>query len=152
VAEVWFYQLTATPVEQVAPDLLERALARGWRAVLRSGLEPALAMLDAALWSYRDDAFLPHGTAAMGHAERQPVWLTCGNENPNGASLLMLVFGARVDPGEVARYERVCLLFEGGDSEALVAAREDWKAVTAAGLAARYWAQEGGRWIEKARN
>ncbi len=152
MAEVWFYQLTATPVEQVAPDLLEKALARGWRAVLRAGHEPALAMLDAALWSYRDDAFLPHGSAATGHAARQPVWLTCGRENPNGAKLLMLVFGARVDPGEAAGYARVCLLFEGADADALRAARADWKAVAAAGIAARYWAQEDGRWIEKARN
>jgi DNA polymerase IIIc chi subunit len=101
-------------------------------------------MLDARLWTWRDDAFLPHGTAAMGHAARQPIWLTCGDENPNGAQLLMLVAGARAVPAEAAAFERVCLLFEAADAEALAAARDDWRAVTAAGLPARYWAQEAG--------
>jgi DNA polymerase III subunit chi len=151
VAEVLFYHLTASPVEQALPEILERALARGWRAVVRCGSEPALEMLDARLWTWRDDAFLPHGTAAMGHPARQPIWLTCGDENPNGAQILTLVAGARAVPAEAVAFERVCLLFEAADAEALAAAREDWRAVTAAGLPARYWAQEAGRWVEKAR-
>jgi DNA polymerase III subunit chi len=151
VAEVLFYHLTASPVEQALPEILERALARGWRSVVRCGSEPALEMLDARLWTWRDDGFLPHGTAAMGHAERQPIWLTCGDDNPNGAQLLVLVAGARAVPAEAAGFERVCLLFEAADAEALAAAREDWRAVTSAGLPARYWAQEAGRWVEKAR-
>jgi DNA polymerase III subunit chi len=151
VAEVLFYHLTASPVEQALPEILERALARGWRAVVRCGSEPALEMLDARLWTWRDDAFLPHGTAAMGDAERQPIWLTCGDENPNGSQILVLVAGARAVPAEAAGFERVCLLFEAADAEALAAAREDWRAVTSAGLPARYWAQESGRWVEKAR-
>lgn len=152
MAEVLFYHLTTSPVEQALPDLLERALARDWRAVVRCGSAPGLSMLDAALWTYRDDSFLAHGTAETGHAARQPVYLTCGEENPNRAVLLMLVLGARAAPEEMARYERVCLLFEGGDADAVAGAREDWKAVVAAGLPARYWAQEGGRWVEKARS
>jgi DNA polymerase III subunit chi len=152
LAEVLFYHLTTSPVEQALPEILERALARGWRAVVRCGSEPALEMLDARLWTWRDDAFLPHGTASMGHAARQPVWLTCGDENPNGAQVLVLVAGARVEPGEAAGFERVCLLFEAVDADALAAAREDWRRVTAAGLPARYWAQDDGRWVEKARS
>ena len=152
MAEVLFYHLTASPVEQALPDLLERGLARGWRAVVRCGSEPAMAMLDAALWTYRDESFLPHGTGIAGHSARQPVYLTCGEENPNGAVLMMLVLGARAEPAEMAGFERVCLLFEGGDPDAVAAAREHWKAVTAAGLPARYWAQEEGRWVEKARS
>ncbi len=82
MAEVLFYQLTATPLEASLPELLERSLARGWRVVLRCGSEAGLAALDAMLWTYRDDAFLPHGTAATGHAALQPVYLTLGDENP----------------------------------------------------------------------
>jgi DNA polymerase-3 subunit chi len=152
MAEVLFYHLTASPADQVLPDLLEKTLARGWRAVVRCGSEPAMAMLDTRLWTYREDSFLPHGTAAAGHAARQPVYLTCGSENPNAAEVLMLAPGASADPAEFARYTRVCLLFEDADAEAVAAARADWRAVVAAGLPARYWAQEGGRWVEKARS
>jgi DNA polymerase-3 subunit chi len=150
VAEVLFYQLTATPLEASLPDMLERSLARGWRVVLRCGSEAGLAMLDAMLWTYSDAAFLPHGTAATGHAALQPVYLTLGDENPNSANVLMLVDSARAGTGEMAAYERTCLLFDGHDERAVEAARADWRAVKAAGLPAKYWAQEQGRWVQKA--
>lgn len=147
--EVRFYHLTSSPLEANLPPMLEMSLGRGWRVVVRCGSEAGMAMLDSALWTWRDDAFLPHGTAAAGHAALQPVYLTLGDENPNGATVLMLVDGARAAPAEMARYDRTCVIFDGGDDRALATARDDWRAVRAAGLPAVYWAQEGGRWVEK---
>lgn len=147
--EVLFYHLTTSPLEATLPDLLERSLARGWRVVLRCGTAAGMAAIDAALWTWRDDAFLPHGTAAMGHSARQPIYLTTGRENPNNATVLMLVDGARLDPAELPAFTRICLIFDGHDPAVLAGAREDWKAVRTTGLPARYWAQDGGRWVEK---
>ena len=150
MAEVLFYRLGASPLEATLPDLLEKSLARGWRALVRAGAPGAVAMLDEMLWTFRDDSFLPHGLAEGPHAARQPVLLTTGRENLNCAQALMLVMGARADPVELARYERACLIFEEADEAALAAAREDWRAVVAAGLPAKFWAQEEGRWVQKA--
>src|SRR3712207_8578887 len=47
-------------------------------------------------------------------------------ENPNGASVLVLVDGA--DPGDLDAYRRVLDLFDGNDPEALASARERWRA------------------------
>jgi DNA polymerase-3 subunit chi len=149
VAEVLFYHLTAIPLEQTLPELLEKSLARGWRVLVRAGSEAGLAALDRALWTWRDDAFLPHGTSTDAHPDRQPVYLTLGDENRNRAEVLMLVDGARILPAEAPAFERICLLFDGGDEAAVAAAREDWRRVCAAGLPARYWAREQGRWVEK---
>jgi DNA polymerase-3 subunit chi len=149
MAEVLFYHLTSTPLEASLPELLERSLARGWRVVLRCGSAAGMAAIDTMLWTWRDDAFLPHGTSAGPHPELQPVYLTLGDENPNGAQVLMLVDGARADVGEMARYERTCLIFDGGDERALETTRADWRAVRTAELPAKYWAQEQGRWVQK---
>ena len=150
MAEVLFYQLTASPLEANLPELLERSLARGWRVLLRCGSEAGMAALDDLLWTFSDASFLPHGTARAGHAGLQPVYLTLGEENPNRANVLMLVDGARATPAEMAAFERTCLLFDGHDGRALEAARADWRAVQAAELPAKYWAQEQGRWVQKA--
>lgn len=150
MAEVLFYHLTATPLEATLPDLLERSLGRNWRVLVRCGSEQGMAMLDERLWTWSDASFLPHGTSRTGHAALQPVYLTLGDENPNAANVLMLVDGARATPAEMAGFERACLLFDGHDEHAVTAARGDWRAVTAAGLPAKYWAQEQGRWVLKA--
>lgn len=151
MAEVLFYHLTSGPLEASLPAMLERSLQRGWRVIVRCGSQGGMAMLDGMLWTYRDDSFLPHGTSAAPHPALQPIYLTLGEENPNGATVLMLVDGARASPAEMIRFERTCLLFDGADDRAVATARDDWRAVRAAGLAAVYWAQEGGRWVEKMR-
>ena len=141
--EVLFYHLTATPLGHSLAELLSRSLARGWRVVVRAGNAARLSALDDLLWTGDDAGFLPHGTAEMGHADRQPIYLTTGAENPAGARVLMLVEGARVDPAEAPAWDRVCLIFDGRDADALQAARADWVSVREAG-------QEGGHWAEKA--
>lgn len=151
MGEVFFYHLTATPLERTVPDLVEKTLARGWKAVLRIGSAAGLAELDRLLWTFRQDSFLPHGTSETPFPERQPVYLTCSDEIPNAADILILIEGARSEPAEMARFARTCVLFDGSDPEALARARDDWRVVTEAGLAAVYWAQDDGRWVDRKR-
>lgn len=150
MAEVLFYHLTRRPLEAAAPEILEKVLARNWRAVVRLGDPARLAALDARLWTFREDAFLPHGAAPDPHAHRQPIWLTCGPENPNGARFLMLAAGAGAAPEELARFDRAAWLFDGADAEALAGARTAWRGVVAAGLKAVYWAEAEQGWVKKA--
>ena len=129
--DVYFYHLEHQTLERVLPSLLEKTLARGWRAVVQAGSEDRLAAIDMALWTYADDSFLAHGTARTGHASLQPIYLTLGSENPNGAGVRFLVDGAEAQ--EFAGAERFVYVFDGHDAEALSSARGQWTAAKAAG-------------------
>ena len=150
MVEIRFYHLTRSPVEQTLPGLLATALSRGWKVVVQGGSDARLAYLDTHLWTTPDDSFLPHGLE--GEGSDQPVWLTSTAQNPNNADLLMLIDGARAKPERMAGFNLVALFFDGGDQHAVAQAREDWQAVVAAGLPAVYWAQEDGKWAQKARS
>ncbi len=149
MAEILFYHLETAPLGSVLPDLLTRSLAKGWRVVVQAGSEDRLNAIDAHLWTYDDASFLPHGSAAEGNAADQPVWLTTGDDNPNGAEIRFYVDGAtghRFD-----QYQRIVFIFEGADSSALEGAREAWKAARDAGCDATYWRQdEFGKWKKQA--
>ena len=148
-AEVWFYHLERTGLEQALPELLEKTLAKGWRAVVRAPAPERLEQLDAGLWSWRDDSFLPHGLDSEAHAERQPVVLTSGPGNPNGAQALFLIDDA--DPGPLDAYERCVILFDGRDGAALAAARSRWSALRRDGAVISYWKQTPrGAWEKQA--
>jgi DNA polymerase-3 subunit chi len=144
MTEVWFYHLERTSLEQALPELLEKTLARGWKAIVRAREPARLDHLDQHLWTFRDDSFLPHGPAGEPHAARQPILLTTALDNPNGAEALLLVDGA--DAGDLAGYARVMVLFDGGDEAALAAARAQWSVLKAAGAALSYWRQQGRGW------
>lgn len=144
-----FYHLKASGMEETARALLGRALAQGWRVMLRGTGRAGLERLDAALWQGAEDGFLPHGLEGSVHDARQPVLLGVGAIG-NAAQALMVVQGAVVDPEEAAGLERVFVLFDGRDEAAVVAARGQWKALTGAGIAAQYWSEDSGRWEKKA--
>jgi len=122
----------------------------GWRVAVR-GRDPArMEWLDRQLWLGAPDGFLPHGLAGGPHDAAQPVLLTVAPDAANDPACLMTVDGAEVDPAEVQRLQRVCVIFDGNDHAALQVARGQWKALTAAGCAAQYWSEESGRWDMKA--
>jgi DNA polymerase-3 subunit chi len=145
--EVWFYHLERSPLEQVLPELLERTLQRGWKALVRTGQPERVEHLDGWLWSWRDDSFLPHGTADEPMADRKPVLLTTALDNPNAAEALFLVDGA--EPGDLTPHERCILIFDGRDDAALKAARGRWKTFKDEGLPVSYWKQGAERGWEK---
>jgi DNA polymerase III subunit chi len=147
--EFWFYHLESQPLQAVLPVLLEKTLARGWRACLRLSSAERLETIDSALWTYRDDAFLPHGTARDGPAGRQPVFLTLDDANPNAADVLFLLETATEN--EPKRFARVLRLFDGADEEARALARTEWRTAKAAGFEVSYWKQDAsGAWKKSA--
>jgi DNA polymerase-3 subunit chi len=149
MTEILFYHLDRKPLESVLPGLLERSLERGWRAVVQAGSEERVEALDAHLWTYTEEGFLPHGTRKDGAAANQPIWLTANEENPNGANVLFLVDGAAL--GDTGAYQRVVMLFDGQDPDRLAGARSAWAVAKAAGHDVTYWKQaENGRWEKQA--
>jgi DNA polymerase III subunit chi len=146
---MFYHLIQSAPADTLAVNA-PRALAQGWRVMVR-GTDPArLDQLDAALWlNGGAEGFLPHGLSGGPHDADQPVLLGLGSPI-NGAKTLALVDGASATDAEIAAMERVWVLFDGNDPDRLQAARAQWKAMTDAGHAAQYWSEESGRWEKKA--
>jgi DNA polymerase-3 subunit chi len=148
VAEVGFYHLLTTPLERALPRLLERATGQGHRVVLWAGSSERVEHLNALLWNYDEASFLPHGSVRDGNAAAQPIWLTHQCENPNDATMLVLVDG--VDGENLDGFTRCADLFDGSDPAAVEAARARWRSAGAAGHTLTYWQQTGKGWEKKA--
>jgi len=148
VTEVRFYHLTRTALETALPQMLMKTLERGQRAVVIAGSAERVEALNAWLWTYDDQSFLPHGSAKDGYAERQPVWLTDSDERPNQAEVLFLT--DRATSARLNEYALCAVLFDGGDGDAVAAARDQWRALSQEGHDVTYWQQDDrGRWTRK---
>jgi DNA polymerase-3 subunit chi len=148
MTEIFFYHLHTQSLDKALGHLLQRALARGLRVVVRAGSAERVEALNDSLWTFDRESFIPHGSRQDGGAERQPVWLTEREENPNGASLLLLLDGAE---GSLEGYARVCDLFDGRDQAAHAAAKARWDRLKEKGLTPVYWRQDdAGRWRQDA--
>ena len=149
MAEIGFYHLLTTPLERALPRLLAQASARGYRIVLRAASAERIEHLNGVLWTYDEASFLPHGSARDGNAASQPIWLTDRVENPNGATMLVLVDGVEAEPDDLASFARCADLFDGNDTAAVDAARQRWRRAKAAGHTLTYWQQTEAGWEQR---
>lgn len=147
MTEIGFYHLLSWPLERALPRLLERARAQAYRIVVRAASAERVEHLNALLWTYDDASFLPHGSARDGNPEEQPIWLTDRDDNPNQATMLVLVDG--VGANDLDAFARVADLFDGTDPQAVEAARSRWREATAAGHTLTYWQQTETGWQKK---
>jgi DNA polymerase III subunit chi len=144
VAEIGFYHLTRTGLPEALARLLDRTLQAGQRALVLCPDPARLKDLDAALWACAEPVWLPHGTAADGDADLQPVWLSTEPEPANGARFLFLVDGADTDRN--GQFDRVFDLFDGNDADKVAAARLRWAAAKQSGHLLTYWKQGPRGW------
>ena len=144
MAEIRFYQLLRTPLEGALPKLLERLRAMDARCLVVAPTRERVEALDLLLWTYDPAGFLAHGSAAIGFASDQPIWLTHLDENPNGANAVLLVEGATIAAPE--RFEHCLDIFDGSDPEAVSAARERYRDWRAKGVALKYFKQTEQGW------
>lgn len=145
--EVWFYHLDRSGVADVLPELLEKTLARGWKARVVSPDEERVQALDQRLWTYKDDAFLAHGLEDEPFAERQPILLSSKLGNQNAAEALFLLDGAQAD--DLSAYSRCIVLFDGRDEAGLAFERTRWAQLKSAGVPVSYWRQTDAGWEKK---
>jgi DNA polymerase III subunit chi len=147
MTEILFYHLEKQPLERVLPQLVEKTLERGWRAVVETASPERVAAIDVLLWTWRDDSFLPHGIVGEETDALQPVLIANDNSNANGANVRFFV--DRTVPQSGEGYERLVYLFSGHDPDAVTEARAAWKTL-GPGNALTYWQQdESGRWQKR---
>ncbi|WP_323036568.1 DNA polymerase III subunit chi [Pararhodobacter sp.] len=143
-----FYHLTRDPLETLLPKLIGRALEMGMTVALRGTDTQRMQALDRQLWL--NDGFLPHGMVGGPHDADQPVLLVA-DATPvaalaNQPGCLITLDSAPVTPDEARAVERLCIVFDGTNDWVVAQARQQWRALTGADVAAEYWNRESGRW------
>lgn len=148
MTEIRFYHMQQKRLEKALPEIVAKALEKGHRVVVKAGSRERVESLDAVLWTYDPASFLPHGYVKDGTEKEQPVFLTTEDENPNGASVLVLADGAV--SGNLEAFPLCCEIFDGNDEAAVKAARERWKSLKNKGHKLAYFQQnDSGKWEQK---
>ncbi|TNE61993.1 MAG: DNA polymerase III subunit chi [Alphaproteobacteria bacterium] len=149
MADISFYHLQRQPLEEALPKLMERVQAAGLKAVIKLPDRGLMDTMDKVLWDYDPASFLPHDKEGCPHPEAQTFYLTTGDDNPNGATVLVLVDA--VDSAHVTSYDRCLYMFDGRDEGIVAKARADWKSLKDTDAKLSYWQQrETGGWEQKA--
>jgi len=119
-----------------------RLVRKAWRAghrVVVTGDAAQLARLDAALWTFDPDDFIPHarhrsGQPVAAHLARTPIWLSDAPAElpPQPGPAVLVNLGPAPVAAEVATWPRLIELV-GEQPEDATAGRWRWRAHLAAG-------------------
>ncbi len=147
ILKVDFYQLAGSSVENVLPRIAERILGDAGRLLVVCEDDPLAGRLDACLWNYRPESFLPHGRTGQGDEARQPILIAEGVGALNGARNIALADGIWRD--EALDFERAFLFFA---DDRIAEAREAWRDLgNRDDIERRFWKQDdAGRWTQAA--
>ncbi len=141
-----FYQLGATPLEQVIASLGEKLLRQQERLLVVCSDDSQAARLDRVLWDHGPASFLPHDAAGGSDDSRQPILISTNADAANGARNLLIADGKWREAA--LAFSRAFYLF---DEHSLEEARDAWRTLAKRGnVESHYWANENGRWTEKA--
>ena len=150
MAEVLFYHLTESTLEDALPGLLERSVDRGWRAVVQTGTEERRDALDRICGPFATIRSWRMAPIASRIPPSSPILLTTGDGNPNEAQIRFLVDGAVPPDISRLRARRVPVRRPRRRRRSRRRATH-WKTMKDAGHAVTYWQQTPDRrWERKA--
>lgn len=150
MTEISFYQVmdeTPASVDLAVALLVEKILQTGHHALIRATNEDRLERLNNNLWSFKPESFIPHGSEKDGFSEKQPVYLSTGDENPNESDILLNIAGAEAK--DFSTFSRVLDVFDASE-KSITEARSRWKDYKSKGYPMSYFAYENGKWQKKA--
>jgi len=148
MTDYWFYHLEASSLKGVLPGLLEKTLQKGWRALVKLPTAE-LADMDAYLWTFQEDSFLPHGRDDEPQSAQQPILLSADCDSATGFDAVFLIGGAQMP--DMAQASRAMVMINGRNTEDVTRERGRWKQLKATGASLAYYQQnERGAWEKKA--
>lgn len=148
MTEISFYHFVSSPLEAVLPKLLEKVISSGQKAVVLTASEEKMDLLNTVLWTYSTRTFLPHGSQKDEFHSEQPIYITCREENPAGADVLVITEG--LEPAFIGNFSRCLDLFDGTSEEETAKARKRWGHYKKANYILNYFQQtEQGGWEKK---
>ena len=152
LTEIVIYEFANTEPMKALPALVQKCLEQKWKVVIQCESEQIRDDLNSFLWLFEKNSFLPHGTEADGFSNKQPIFLTCINENPNSANA-KIAFG-KVDTGEIdsiSEFDRYMVVVDSKDKETVKVAGEFFQKLSKSGYQAKYQKQNSnGGWSERA--
>lgn len=147
--DIRFYHLQKQSLSEALPKLAERIIQSGKRAFIRVADKKTAKLIDRALWEYSSESFIPHDVGSTKYPESQELIISDGDDNQNGATILIVVNTAKVE--NLSDYERILYMFNGLEDDIVKVARDDWKKFQTLGFEMSYWQQgEAGGWQQKA--
>jgi DNA polymerase-3 subunit chi len=86
-----FYQVMDGLLEKTICQLSEKSYHGNHRVAILSPDLEVQESINKTLWTYSQKQFIPHGSSNDPKPERQPIYLTNEIENPNKATILMMI-------------------------------------------------------------
>jgi DNA polymerase-3 subunit chi len=147
--EINIYHISQGNLVSAVIRILDKVYTSGKRCIFFSPIEERVSFIDKSLWTFSQMSFIPHGDSKFGFRDQQPIYFTTTHENPNNATVLLLMdtfdlSGWNDSVGSGESFEKFIFMFE--DISQIEAANALYESLKTEGKDVNYWKQSSNGW------
>ena len=140
--EINFYQSDET-LHKIIATICLKLINDDKKIVIYNQSQEIINYLDDSLWQFPKLKFIPHATYQDNNKEKQPIYITNNQENPNQASHLILI-NQIADLNFIQNFQKTFYFFNSND---INLAKENWQNWQNNNLKLNYFKKQQDKWL-----
>ena len=145
--KAYFYNSSHRNVVADISWLIEKLFKEKNRILVCCEDQEAIEVIDAFLWAYKEEEFIPHSIATKEKNSIYPILITTDIHEDYDHNVLLALSGVLIKEKDWQKFEKAYYFFDDQENKEKENAREMWKNFSALNIECKYWVNKANKWV-----
>ncbi len=145
--KAYFYNSSQRNVVADISLLIEKLFKKKNRILVCCKDLETVEVIDAFLWAYKEDGFIPHSIATKEKSSVCPILITTDIHKEYDHNVLLALSGVLIQEKDWRKFSRAYYFFNDQENKEKANAREMWKSFSSLNIVCKYWINKSNKWV-----
>ena len=145
--KAYFYNSSHRNVVADISFLIEKLFKEKNRILVCCKDQETVEVIDAFLWTYKEDEFIPHSIATKEKNSIYPILITTDIHEDYDHNVLLASSGVLIKETDWRKFAKAYYFFDDQENKEKENAREMWKNFSALNIVCKYWVNTANKWV-----
>ncbi len=145
--KAYFYNSSHRNVVADISFLIEKLFKEKNRILVCCKDQETVEVIDAFLWTYKEDEFIPHSIATKEKNSIYPILITTDIHEDYDHNVLLASSGVLIKETDWRKFAKAYYFFDDQENIEKENAREMWKNFSALNIVCKYWVNTANKWV-----
>ena len=145
--KAYFYNSSHRNVVADISWLIEKLFKEKNRILVCCKDQETVEVIDAFLWTYKEDEFIPHSIATKEKNSIYPILIATDIHEDYDHNVLLALSGVLIKEKDWRKFAKAYYFFDDQENKEKENAREMWKRFSALNIDCKYWVNKTNKWV-----
>ena len=145
--KAYFYNSSHRNVVADTSWLIEKLFKEKNRILVFCKDLETVEVIDAFLWAYKEDGYVPHSIATKEKSSVCPILITSDIHKEYDHNVLLALSGVLIEEKDWRKFSRAYYFFDDQENKEKANAREMWKSFSSLNIVCKYWINKANKWV-----